>query len=223
MALTGPGPGSHHPVTSPSSQPCVQARSSPTGPGCSAALNTRSRTPNSPVAPTASSWRRGSVSSWTSWSPSTWRRTLKPGAPTTPSRSGPRDPPLMLVLVAPAVTGPVRFQIQTDKEEHGPFCGQTLPPRIETKSNSVTVTFVTDQSGDHTGWKILYTSTGEAGGACLPGGSSVGAARTGEGPPPPGQAREAEGADPSSQRPRLCPKGEPTRAHQERGRRAYFM
>ncbi|XP_057355697.1 mannan-binding lectin serine protease 2 isoform X2 [Manis pentadactyla] len=56
-------------------------------------------------------------------------------------------------------SGPVRFQIQTDKEEHGPFCGQTLPPRIETKSNSVTVTFVTDQSGDHTGWKILYTST----------------------------------------------------------------
>lgn len=36
-----------------------------------------------------------------------------------------------------------------------------MPPRIETKSNAVTIIFVTDESGDHTGWKIHYTSTGE--------------------------------------------------------------
>lgn len=68
----------------PSPQPCAQARSSPPGLGCSAALDTLSRTPNSPAAPTASAWRRGSVSPWTSWSPLTWRCTLRPSAPTTP-------------------------------------------------------------------------------------------------------------------------------------------
>lgn len=26
----------------------------------------------------------------------------------------------------------------------------------------MTITFVTDQSGDHTGWKVHYTSTGES-------------------------------------------------------------
>ncbi|XP_012518017.1 PREDICTED: mannan-binding lectin serine protease 2 isoform X2 [Propithecus coquereli] len=51
------------------------------------------------------------------------------------------------------------LKIQTDKGEYGPFCGKTLPRRIETKSNTVTITFVTDESGDHTGWKIHYTST----------------------------------------------------------------
>ncbi|XP_074233540.1 mannan-binding lectin serine protease 2 isoform X5 [Camelus bactrianus] len=53
------------------------------------------------------------------------------------------------------------LKIQTDKEEYGPFCGKTSPRRIETKSNTVTITFVTDQSGDHAGWKIHYTSTAQ--------------------------------------------------------------
>ncbi|XP_045865342.1 mannan-binding lectin serine protease 2 isoform X1 [Meles meles] len=53
------------------------------------------------------------------------------------------------------------LKIQTDKEEYGPFCGTTLPPRIETKSNAVTIIFVTDESGDHTGWKMHYTSTAQ--------------------------------------------------------------
>ncbi|XP_033288818.2 mannan-binding lectin serine protease 2 isoform X6 [Orcinus orca] len=52
------------------------------------------------------------------------------------------------------------LKIQTDKEEYGPFCGKTLPRRIETKSNTVTITFATDESGDHTVWKIHYNSTG---------------------------------------------------------------
>ncbi|XP_029802348.1 mannan-binding lectin serine protease 2 isoform X2 [Suricata suricatta] len=51
------------------------------------------------------------------------------------------------------------LKIRTDKDEYGPLCGTTLPRRIETKSNAVTVTFVTDRSGGHTGWKIHYTST----------------------------------------------------------------
>ncbi|XP_073937460.1 mannan-binding lectin serine protease 2 isoform X2 [Castor canadensis] len=53
------------------------------------------------------------------------------------------------------------LKIQTGKGEYGPFCGKTLPHRIETKSNTVTITFVTDESGDHTGWKIHYTSTAQ--------------------------------------------------------------
>ncbi|KAF6345040.1 mannan binding lectin serine peptidase 2 [Rhinolophus ferrumequinum] len=50
------------------------------------------------------------------------------------------------------------LKIQTDKKEYGPFCGTTLPRRIETKNNSVTISFITDQSGDHTGWQIHYSS-----------------------------------------------------------------
>lgn len=214
-----------HPL---SSQPFVQARCSLGGLAFSVALSTRSHTPNSPAAPTTSSWRKASVSPWTSWSPSMWRCTLTPSAPTTPSRSGSCIPalphssfpqqllpspifphcPLCLSssephsalfrrgrskpgcgfsmrvphLLSPAcpsqfellcfhlsragtlqqVRGQSLFiQIQTNRREHGPFCGKMLPPRIETDSNKVTITFTTDESGNHTGWKIHYTSTGE--------------------------------------------------------------
>ncbi|KAL6086580.1 hypothetical protein STEG23_008987, partial [Scotinomys teguina] len=51
------------------------------------------------------------------------------------------------------------LKIQTEKRDYGPFCGKALPHRIETNSNSVTITFATDESGTHTGWKIRYTST----------------------------------------------------------------
>ncbi|KAG8505589.1 Mannan-binding lectin serine protease 2 [Galemys pyrenaicus] len=53
------------------------------------------------------------------------------------------------------------LKIQTGEGELGPFCGDTLPSRIETKSHTVTVTFVTDDSGDHTGWRIRYSSTAQ--------------------------------------------------------------
>ncbi|KAL1776726.1 mannan-binding lectin serine protease 2 isoform X1 [Sigmodon hispidus] len=53
------------------------------------------------------------------------------------------------------------LKIQTEKGEYGPFCGKALPHRIETNSNSVTIRFTTDDSGNHTGWKIRYTSTAQ--------------------------------------------------------------
>ncbi|XP_053256908.1 mannan-binding lectin serine protease 2 [Podarcis raffonei] len=51
------------------------------------------------------------------------------------------------------------LKIKTPKQEFGPFCGDTLPMKIETRSNTVNIQFTTDLSGDHTGWKIRYTTT----------------------------------------------------------------
>uniref|UniRef100_F6S7Y6 MBL associated serine protease 2 n=1 Tax=Monodelphis domestica TaxID=13616 RepID=F6S7Y6_MONDO len=51
------------------------------------------------------------------------------------------------------------LKIKTDKEEYGPFCGQTSPPKINTRSHIVDIIFITDDSGDHTGWKIRYLTT----------------------------------------------------------------
>ncbi|XP_043848879.1 mannan-binding lectin serine protease 2 isoform X1 [Dromiciops gliroides] len=53
------------------------------------------------------------------------------------------------------------LKIKTDKEEYGPFCGQTSPPKINTRSHTVNITFITDDSGDHTGWKIRYLTTAQ--------------------------------------------------------------
>lgn len=52
------------------------------------------------------------------------------------------------------------FQIETHKKQFGPFCGKTLPAKIETQTSVVNITFITDMSGAHTGWKVKYTAAG---------------------------------------------------------------
>ncbi|XP_015283310.1 PREDICTED: mannan-binding lectin serine protease 2 [Gekko japonicus] len=51
------------------------------------------------------------------------------------------------------------LKFKTPKGEYGPFCGDTLPPKIETRSHIVDIQFTTDLSGAHAGWKIKYTTT----------------------------------------------------------------
>ncbi|XP_029433861.1 mannan-binding lectin serine protease 2 isoform X3 [Rhinatrema bivittatum] len=51
------------------------------------------------------------------------------------------------------------LKINTSKKKYGPFCGETLPQKIETGSNNVDISFTTDISGIHSGWKIQYTTT----------------------------------------------------------------
>ncbi|XP_055966875.1 mannan-binding lectin serine protease 2 [Sorex fumeus] len=53
------------------------------------------------------------------------------------------------------------LKIHTPRDAYGPFCGRSRPSRIETRSNTVAVSFVTDESGEHTGWKIRYSSTAQ--------------------------------------------------------------
>ncbi|NXL95192.1 MASP2 protease, partial [Alectura lathami] len=52
------------------------------------------------------------------------------------------------------------LQIKTPKKQFGPFCGKTLPAKIETQSNVVNIAFITDVSGAHSGWKMKYTAAG---------------------------------------------------------------
>uniref|UniRef100_A0A670YKT7 Granzyme M n=1 Tax=Pseudonaja textilis TaxID=8673 RepID=A0A670YKT7_PSETE len=51
------------------------------------------------------------------------------------------------------------LKVKTPKKEYGPFCGNTPPPKIETRSNMVDITFITDLSGVHAGWKLRYDTT----------------------------------------------------------------
>ncbi|POI34764.1 hypothetical protein CIB84_001485 [Bambusicola thoracicus] len=50
------------------------------------------------------------------------------------------------------------LKMETAKKQFGPFCGKTLPAKIETQTNVVNITFITDVSGAHTGWKVKYTA-----------------------------------------------------------------
>ncbi|XP_053137205.1 mannan-binding lectin serine protease 2 isoform X3 [Hemicordylus capensis] len=51
------------------------------------------------------------------------------------------------------------LKVNTPKQGFGPFCGNTLPPRVDTHSHNVEIQFTTDLSGVHTGWKIRYNTT----------------------------------------------------------------
>ncbi|XP_013920883.1 PREDICTED: mannan-binding lectin serine protease 2 [Thamnophis sirtalis] len=51
------------------------------------------------------------------------------------------------------------LKVKTPKKEYGPFCGSSPPPKIETRSNTVDITFITDLSGVHAGWKLSYSTT----------------------------------------------------------------
>nr|XP_020515672.2 mannan-binding lectin serine protease 1 [Labrus bergylta] len=51
-------------------------------------------------------------------------------------------------------------KIKAGSTEFGPFCGDRSPGEIQTDTNIITVVFHSDNSGDNTGWRIKYTSTG---------------------------------------------------------------
>ncbi|XP_039223810.1 mannan-binding lectin serine protease 2 isoform X1 [Crotalus tigris] len=51
------------------------------------------------------------------------------------------------------------LKIKTPKKEFGPFCDNSLPSKIETRTNTVDITFITDISGVHAGWKLRYHTT----------------------------------------------------------------
>ncbi|XP_058043870.1 mannan-binding lectin serine protease 1 isoform X1 [Ahaetulla prasina] len=63
----------------------------------------------------------------------------------------------------PEVTCPYDYiKIKTGSKELGPFCGEKSPGRIETRSNQVQILFHSDNSGENGGWKLTYTTTGDA-------------------------------------------------------------
>ncbi|KAM6191631.1 LOW QUALITY PROTEIN: mannan-binding lectin serine protease 2 [Sarcoramphus papa] len=52
------------------------------------------------------------------------------------------------------------LKVKTAKKQFGPFCGKTLPAKIETQASVVNITFLTDVSGAHAGWKMKHRATG---------------------------------------------------------------
>ncbi|XP_063292956.1 mannan-binding lectin serine protease 2 isoform X2 [Pelobates fuscus] len=50
------------------------------------------------------------------------------------------------------------LQIKAGGKDFAKLCGDTVPAEMDTRSNMVEIIFMTDSSGDHTGWKIQYTS-----------------------------------------------------------------
>ncbi|KAM7083952.1 LOW QUALITY PROTEIN: mannan-binding lectin serine protease 2 [Ciconia maguari] len=52
------------------------------------------------------------------------------------------------------------LKVKTPKKQFGPFCGKTLPAKIEAQASVVNITFITDISSAHTGWKMKYMATG---------------------------------------------------------------
>ncbi|XP_042312562.1 LOW QUALITY PROTEIN: mannan-binding lectin serine protease 1 [Sceloporus undulatus] len=62
----------------------------------------------------------------------------------------------------PEVTCPYDYiKIKAGLNEYGPFCGERSPGRIETRSNSIQISFHSDNSGENGGWKLSYTAIGD--------------------------------------------------------------
>uniref|UniRef100_A0A3Q2ZR90 MBL associated serine protease 1 n=1 Tax=Kryptolebias marmoratus TaxID=37003 RepID=A0A3Q2ZR90_KRYMA len=51
-------------------------------------------------------------------------------------------------------------KIAAGSRDFGPFCGDRSPGVVQTDSNIVTVRFHSDNSGEHFGWRLTYTSEG---------------------------------------------------------------
>lgn len=61
----------------------------------------------------------------------------------------------------PDVSCPYDYvKITAGGRHFGPFCGDRSPGEIQTESNTVTVVFRSDNSGENLGWRITYTSIG---------------------------------------------------------------
>ncbi|KAL7400363.1 hypothetical protein ABVT39_010884 [Epinephelus coioides] len=61
----------------------------------------------------------------------------------------------------PDVSCPYDYvKITAGGRHFGPFCGDRSPGEIQTESNTVTVVFHSDNSGENLGWRITYTSIG---------------------------------------------------------------
>ncbi|KAM4651187.1 mannan-binding lectin serine protease 2 [Discoglossus pictus] len=51
-----------------------------------------------------------------------------------------------------------KLQITTGGNNLAPLCGDTIPAEINIRSNKVDLVFTTDDSGQNTGWRIMYTT-----------------------------------------------------------------